>query len=68
MKNYYEILEVNKKASPETISKVYKYLAKNTTPMQIQIINKKPKKGLKKFPKHMRYYLMRKKEKSIIQN
>ena len=32
MKNYYEILEVNKKASPETISKVYKYLAKKYHP------------------------------------
>ena len=32
MKNYYEILEVNKKASPETISKVYKFLAKKYHP------------------------------------
>ena len=32
MKNYYEILEVNKKASSETISKVYKYLAKKYHP------------------------------------
>ena len=31
MKNYYEILEVNKKASQETISKVYKFLAKKLT-------------------------------------
>ena len=32
MKNYYEILEVNKKASQETISKVYKFLAKKYHP------------------------------------
>lgn len=32
MKNYYEILEVNKSASPETISKVYKFLAKKYHP------------------------------------
>ena len=32
MKNYYEILEVNKKASPETIAKVYKFLAKKYHP------------------------------------
>ena len=32
MKNYYEILEVNKKASQETISKVYKFLAKKNHP------------------------------------
>ena len=32
MKNYYEILEVNKKASQETISKVYKFLAKKCHP------------------------------------
>lgn len=32
MKNYYEILEVNKKASSETISKVYKFLAKKYHP------------------------------------
>lgn len=32
MKNYYEILEVNKSASPETIAKVYKFLAKKYHP------------------------------------
>lgn len=32
MKNYYEILEVNKKASQETIAKVYKFLAKKYHP------------------------------------
>lgn len=32
MKNYYEILEVNEKASSETISKVYKFLAKKYHP------------------------------------
>ena len=32
MKNYYEILEVNKKASKEVISKVYKILAKKYHP------------------------------------
>lgn len=32
MKDYYQILEVNKSASPETISKVYKFLAKKYHP------------------------------------
>ena len=32
MKNYYEILEVNKNASQETIAKVYKFLAKKYHP------------------------------------
>lgn len=32
MKNYYEILEVNEKASSETISKIYKFLAKKYHP------------------------------------
>lgn len=32
MKNYYEILEVNRSASPEVISKVYKLLAKKYHP------------------------------------
>lgn len=32
MKDYYKILEVNSSASPETISKVYKYLAKKWHP------------------------------------
>lgn len=32
MKNYYEILEVSKSASPETIAKVYKFLAKKYHP------------------------------------
>lgn len=32
MKNYYEILEVNKTASQETISKIYKFLAKKYHP------------------------------------
>lgn len=32
MKNYYEILEVNETASEETISKVYKFLAKKYHP------------------------------------
>ena len=31
VKNYYEILEVDKKASPEIIEKAYKVLAKNIT-------------------------------------
>ena len=32
MKNYYEILEVDKKASPEIIEKAYKVLAKKYHP------------------------------------
>ena len=48
MKNYYEILEVDQKASKEVIEKAYKVLAKKYHPdLQEEKNKKKQKKRLK---------------------